>query len=58
MVPEARSPVRSMLDVRGNGPIAIDELRLARIEEFQILSEREEMLAAVVPGQRRDDLGL
>ena len=47
-----------MLDVRSNGPIAIDELRLTRIEEFQILSEREEMLGAVVPGQRGDDLGL
>jgi hypothetical protein len=47
-----------LLDVRGDGPITIHELRLTRIEEFQILSEREEMLRAVVPGQRCDNLGL
>jgi hypothetical protein len=46
-----------LLDVRGDGPIAIHELRLTRIEEFQILSEREEMLRAVMTGQCCDDLG-
>jgi len=47
-----------LLDVRRDGTVTIHELSLTRIEEFQILTEREEMLRAVMAGQRRDNLGL
>ena len=47
---------RQLLEFGVDGPVAGEELRLAHVKEFEVLPQDKEVLGAVVPGQRGDDL--
>jgi hypothetical protein len=49
---------RQLLHVRFDGAVTGGQLRLTRVEEFEILLQDEEMLGPIVAGQGGDDLRL
>ena len=48
----------SVLEMGFDGGVAGGDLRLTGVEELEILLQDEEVLRAIVAGQRGDDLGL
>ena len=49
---------RQRVHMRLDGDVAGCELRLARVVEREVLLQDEEVLGPVMPGERRDDLGV
>ena len=47
---------RQLLELGGDGPVAREELRLAHVEELEVLLEDKEVFGPVVAGQGRGDL--